>query len=169
MYATAQKEQFSLAYTHAVASTAGFGLGSFAVDDDSVDVLIAARGKIGQVRSPRLDLQLKCTQNLEQATDGENWKFQLSRKNYDDLRPTDLQVPRLLVVLRVPPNSDDWISHSPEQMVLRHCAFWRCLYGEPELAASQQSVVVTLPRQNVFDVVGLKGIVERIGQGVKAL
>ncbi len=42
-----QKEQFSNAYLQAVASVAGYSLYKPAVDDDSVDWGIAARGTIG--------------------------------------------------------------------------------------------------------------------------
>lgn len=168
MYATAQKEQFSLAYVHAVAAVAGFNVGRWEVDDDSADIQIKARGLVGGVRSPQLELQLKCTQNLE-GQDADNWRFVLNKKNYDDLRETDLHVPKLLVVLEVPPDTGDWMSHSAQEMALRRCAFWRCLYGEPPLPGGQQSKTVTLPRNNVFNPDGLIGIVDRIGQGVKAL
>lgn len=167
MYATAQKEQFSLAYVHAVASASGFNLGRFEVDDDSVDVVLKARGLVENVRSPHLELQLKCTQNLAEHDEG--WTFPLKRKNYEDLRPTDLHVPKLLVVLRVPSNPSDWITQSTEEMVLRHCAFWRCLYGEPAMPDEKKSITVTVPRKNVFNVAGLKEIIKRIGEGVKAL
>lgn len=163
MHATAQKEQFSLAYVHAVASTAGFALVHYAVDDDSIDVGITAKGLIGNVRSPQLNLQLKCT-----ATDsgsGNAIHLPIKRKNYEDLRHTDYHVQRLLVVVRVPKLDTDWITHSQKQMTLKHCAFWRSLHGEPPLVNDQQTVTVSVPRHNVFNVAGLREIVRRIGDG----
>jgi len=59
-----QKQQFSFAYVHAIASRAGFACERPGVDDDSVDLTIAARGWVHQqaiLRSPRLELQLKAT------------------------------------------------------------------------------------------------------------
>lgn len=163
MHATAQKEQFSLAYVHAVASTAGFALVHYVVDDDSIDVGITAKGLVGTVRSPQLNLQLKCT-----ATDdgrGNTLSLSIKRKNYEDLRHTDYHIQRLLVVLRVPALDSDWIAHSAEQMTLKHCAFWSSLSGQPPLPDAQQSVTVSVPRQNVFNVAGLRDIVRRIGAG----
>jgi hypothetical protein len=168
VFATAQKEQFSLAYVHAVAAVAGFNVGRWEVDDDSADMEIKAKGLIGAVRSPHIELQLKCTQNLE-VYDDANWKFNLKKKNYDDLRATDLHVPKLLVVLQVPVDTDEWVSHTVYEMSLRRCAFWRCLYGQPALPEGQLSKTVTVSRDNVFNPDGLIGIVDRIGQGIKAL
>lgn len=162
MYATAQKEQFSLAYVHAVASVAGFSLFSFNVDDDSIDIGIGATGYVGAVRSPRIELQLKCTELVE--GDDVSIKHKLKRKNYDDLRPTDLHVPRFLVVTRVPDDTSQWLTHTEEELVLRRCAYWVSLRGEPD--RDQQSITVTLPRNNVFDVAGLTRLVESVGKGV---
>ena len=61
MHPALQKEQFSLAYIRAVASTAGFGASQPTPDDDSVDLVIYSRNKMGAVKSPRLELQAKCT------------------------------------------------------------------------------------------------------------
>ncbi|MGB3655945.1 MAG: DUF4365 domain-containing protein [Rivularia sp. (in: cyanobacteria)] len=57
-----QKEQFSYAYLQAVTSVAGYSLYRPTVDDDSVDWGIAAKGIIGRIRAPRLELQLKSTE-----------------------------------------------------------------------------------------------------------
>jgi hypothetical protein len=69
----------------------------------------------------------------------------------------------------VPADPDEWIVHSPEELVLRHCAFWRSLYDQPDLPGDQASTTVTLPKDNLFNVEGLKEIVKRIGDGVKDL
>ena len=56
-----QKQEFSKAYVKAIAAAAGYATQEPTVDDDSVDLGVVARGGGGTVRSPRLDLQLKCT------------------------------------------------------------------------------------------------------------
>jgi Domain of unknown function (DUF4365) len=163
MYPTAQKEQYSLAYLHAVATVAGFTLLSPFVDDDSVDVTLQARGLIGQVRSPQVQLQLKCTKNLNgNAT---HWTFQLERKNYEELRPDDFQVPRILVILHVPPQPRDWLVPGDDHMRFHRRAYWTSLRGKAPLPEGQQSAMVHIPRANVFDVAGLTQIAARIGQG----
>src|SRR3954454_9711632 len=95
-----RKEQFSHAYVRAVASVAGYTVYKPEVDDDSVDLGLAAKGRGDTIRSPRLEMQLKCTaQNVVRTA---HVGFELNKKNYDDLRGSDLLVPRILVVVVVP-------------------------------------------------------------------
>ena len=44
-----------------MATVAGYTLYQPEVDDDSVDLGVAARGGNGTLRSPRLEIQVKCT------------------------------------------------------------------------------------------------------------
>ena len=56
--------------------------------------------------------------------------FDLKRKNYDDLIPTNHAVPRILIVVCIP---DDFANHArwtPEQISLRNCGYWKHLAGE---------------------------------------
>ena len=55
-----QKEQFSIAYVHAVAAVVGLKVFRSDVDDDSVDIGLGQTGGGGTICSPKLDLQLKC-------------------------------------------------------------------------------------------------------------
>lgn len=163
VHSSAQKEQFSLAYLHAVASVAGFNLGDFHVDDDSVDVILKAPGVIAGIRHLHLNVQLKCTQNL--AGDDEYWSFQLKRKNYEDLRCENVHVPAILVVLHVPRDVASWLVPGEDDMTLSRRAYWVSLTGRAPLPPDKQSVVVHVPRQNVFDVAGLHSIAKRLASG----
>jgi hypothetical protein len=102
---TAQKEQFRRAYVQAGAAAAGFAWSSPSVDDDSVDVTLAARSGSGTVRSPKLDLQLKCHAHAEFTQP--SFIFPLKVKNYDELRDTAVMVPRLLPVSIWTKDADD--------------------------------------------------------------
>lgn len=163
MHESAQKEQFSVAYVHAVASVSGFNLGRFQVDDDSVDVILKAPGEIAGIRQMHLNVQLKCTQNL--TGDNEHWSFRLKRKNYEDLRRENVHVPGILVVLHVPSDITSWLVSGDDDMTLSRRAYWASLRGREQLPPEQQSVVVHVPRLNVFDVAGLHSIAERIAAG----
>lgn len=56
-----QQEAFSRAYVRAVAAAAGFRVQDGPEpDDDSIDITISARGPGSTLRSPKVDLQLKC-------------------------------------------------------------------------------------------------------------
>lgn len=156
-----RKEQFSIAFVRAIASVAGYAVYKQEVDEDSVDIGIAARGGSGTVRSPRLELQLKCT---AQAVWRQNaLLFPLKKKNYDDLRGEDLLVPRILVVLCVPSQLDDWLTHSADALVLRYCAYWLSLRLFEE-RQNARSVTVALPQANAFNVVALHGMMQRIAR-----
>lgn len=147
-----QKEQFSIAYVRAVAAVAGVNIYRQELDDESVDIGFSARVVEGLAQRPRLEAQLKCTQNLTQI--GDNWRFPLSIGNYNDLRADGI-VPMILVVLRVPSISGDWLEQSPESLILRHAAFWVSLAGEPE-TSNTDNVTVSIPIANVFSVRALR-------------
>lgn len=153
------KEQFSVAYVTAVASVAGFSVDQPKRDLDSIDMVISGRSKTGKVRSPRLELQLKCTASSVVREDV--LKFPLKRKNFDDLIPTNVLVPRILVVVIVPEKPSDWLHQSEQELALRHCGYWVSLRGHPE-TENEASVTVDIPRNQVFSVSALLSIMARI-------
>jgi hypothetical protein len=113
MSPTTQKEQFSIAFVHAIATVAKVSATRPSVDDDSVDLYLSARGG----RSPMIGAQLKCTENETRLANG-HLTFSLPIKNYDDLR-RDTMVPRILIVVVVPQEPGDWLQQLPEKMVLQ--------------------------------------------------
>jgi hypothetical protein len=157
-----QKEQFSNAFVVAVAAAAGFVTGKWDVDDDSIDWQIAASGGRGTLRSPRLELQLKCTANPSIAEG--SIRFPLSAKNYEDLIPENLSVPRILVVVIVPTRVSDWFTLSDESLILRNCAYWASLRGLKP-SENEFSVTVDIPTVRRFDVSALRAMMERIRAG----
>ncbi|MCB9712725.1 MAG: DUF4365 domain-containing protein [Myxococcales bacterium] len=58
-----RKANFSHAYLDAIAASVGFSVERWTDDFDSIDVTIKVEhsGKVSAGRSPKLDLQLKCT------------------------------------------------------------------------------------------------------------
>lgn len=156
-----QKEQFSRAYVRAVAAAAAFAAEEPKVDDDSVDMQVCARGGEGTTRSPRLEIQVKCTSG--DILGDEHLTFFLKKKNYDDLRATTL-VPRCLVVVVVPEDVNLWLAHSEAELLVRHCGYWSALRGLPP-TDNTSGMTVKIPRANLFDVEQLKAIMTRIGSG----
>ena len=120
--------QFSIAYVQAVASVAGFFVqhADRGFDKDGIDVTVLRRGALGLITSTRLDLQIKSYSGEAQ---GDPWPYDLDVKAYSELIAATYQVPRLLVVVRVPADVGDWISHGEEQLVLRRCGYWLSLRG----------------------------------------
>ena len=105
-------------------------------------------------------MQIKCT--AEEIVRGEQVFFALKRKNYDDLRLSaeSLLVPRILVVVGVPDSESEWLQQTEEEMSMRRCAYWMSLRDLPE-TGNPAGVTVRMPRSNLFDVVNLRGLMER--------
>jgi hypothetical protein len=161
MHHTAQKEQFSIAYVRAVAALAGYSVYVPSVDNESVDIGISS-GDDGKVRSPRLELQVKCT---AMASLGEDiLRFEVKKKNYDDLRHTNLLVPRALIVVVVPERLSDWSVHTEEALVLRRCGYWVSIFGHPSCTNSR-SVTLSIPRRQIFSPFSLRYVMSLIAEG----
>jgi hypothetical protein len=154
-----QKQQLSVAYVHAVAASAGFACQATIVDDDSVDVTIAAKGRVHEqsvLLSPRLEVQLKASS--QDILRDDHVAFPLPVKNYEELR-CDTMVPRLLVVFVLPDEPRDWLEQSEDQMITRRCAYWRSLLGSPD-TKNKETVTVHLPRTNCLTVESLRSMME---------
>ena len=97
---------------------------------------------------------------------GDHLAYPITRKNYDDLRHTDHQVPRLLVVVSVPEDLATWLSHTDENLVLCHCGYWLSLYGQPafDSVAKEPRKTVHVPRSQPFTAPALVEIMGRIGR-----
>lgn len=162
MNMNSKKEQFSVAYVLAVAAVAGYAWYKPSVDDDSVDLGLAKKGGGTSVRSPRLELQLKCSAQpiLAEPT----FAFSLKKKNYDELRDDRFLVPRVLVVVVVPDAATDWLTQNETELAMRRCGYWFSLRGMPD-RANMVSVTLQMQRMQSFSVESLSAIMERIGQG----
>lgn len=163
LYATHRQETFSDALVRAVIAGAELRYQPGAQpDDDSVDFTICGRGPAGTLRSPKLDIQLKCQMGSPPTKDP--WPFVLSLKNYDDLRPTDVHIPRILVVVVVPTDVGQWIEQDTQRLLLRHCAWWVSLRGMPAVSNTSR-VTIPLPIGQEFNVPALHDLFQRVGGG----
>lgn len=141
MHITARKERFNRAYVSALAAQAGINSATPEVDNDSIDITFIGRDFPGPIRDPQISFQLKCTH--QDLRVGDNIRFSLSRKNYDDLREVRLSIPRYLAVLEVPESCDNWSHHIDEGMLLRSRCYWASLKKLP--AVEQESITVSVP------------------------
>ncbi|MEH2420354.1 MAG: DUF4365 domain-containing protein [Nostoc sp.] len=164
MHITQRQEQFGNAYIGAVAAVAGYTLYPLPVDDDSIDLGIAAKGAIGTIRSPHLELQLKAPfkRNVVGAT---SMSYPLKKKNYDDLRYTNVYVPRILVVVVLADDLNSWLYQCEEELVIKHCAYWTSLRGEKELPIGQETKSVRLSKDKIFNVETLQKLMDIISNG----
>ena len=148
-----------MAYAHAVAARAGYLTAVYDLDRDGIDLRIQAGGAM----RPALELQLKATINLGDPKDG-TFQFRLPSRNHNLLCfPT--QTPRLLVVLDLPRDQQQWMSVTSSELIIRHRAYWANLSGRAE-TQNDSSITVPIPTQNVFNVPNLQALMEqsRIGR-----
>jgi hypothetical protein len=161
MYRNFHQEAFSRAYIRAVAAAAGFKYSDGpAPDDDHVDATVTSRGPMGVVRSPKLDIQVKCKLG---SPEGDPISYALDVDDYEGLRHVDYGSPRVLVVVFVPRDIALWTGHSEDGLMLRYCGYRASLRGCPE-TGNQNTVTVHLPRKNTFGVEGLTELMARVGR-----
>jgi hypothetical protein len=156
-----RQEALSRAYVRAVAALAG-AICSEPDQDFGIDLclrFVRQRGQRYADASGQVDLQVKSTKRA--AVGAAEVFYDLDVKNYDDLREPGDNCPRLLVVLVLPEDEVQWLSQSPEELVLRHCAYWVSLEGAPPTTATT-TVRIAIPRGNVFSVEAVQTMLERL-------
>ncbi len=154
-----RKEALSRAYVHAIAFRAGYDTSKYKLDQDGVDLRIQASGFM----RPALELQLKATTLLKPPVGG-LFRFPLKIRNYKLLR-IETQTPRLLVVLNLPTDEDNWVTITEDELVLRRAAYWVNLRGFEEVS-NQATVTVSIPKKNLFDIEGLQKLMEQSRRGI---
>jgi len=153
-----QQEALSRVYARAVAARAGYTTADHDFDRDGIDLRIQAGGAM----RPALELQLKATTNLGQRR-GRYYHFPLKVRNYDCLRE-DTQTPRILVVLALPKNQDQWMTITEEELVLRGQAFWLNLRGSEE-TTNRSTTTVKIPCKNRFHAESLHVLMQQSREG----
>lgn len=162
------KEQFSAAYVRTLAAVCGLSVARPDPDLDSEDLILSGRLLNTRIRSPKLAVQLKCSSNL--TKDGSNLAYALKVKNYDDLRPTNLAVPRILAVVEVPSGDDTqyWLHHREDRLCLLHAAYWLCLFGYDPVG-NQTTITVKIPLTQRLTAPVLLEMIEKLGRGERRL
>ena len=144
MVHTQRMEQYSLVYIRAVAILASYHVGRPEVDDDSIDGYFVSR----EGSRPRIEFQAKAMPGDRLPDNDIYFSFDLKIKNYNDLRAESI-VPRLLIVVLVPKDCNDWARHDESELVLRRCGYWVSLLGRPE-TNNTTTVRVQIPRANIL-------------------
>ena len=152
-----RKAELSFAYLTAVCAMAGYTCQRGPTpDEDSIDATVRTRGS----KRPVFDVQLKATSSPIRRPNG--LRFNLKRKNYDDLR-TDRTLEIILVVLELPTDPDEWLECDDEQLVMRRCAWWEWLSGFPEI--DTDSRVIVIPESQRFNLESMSSLMDKIRQG----
>jgi hypothetical protein len=154
-------EQLSRAYAQAVAAMAGCTCARPETDYGS-DLTLRRIERVGDAFMPvgrNLDIQLKSTTNATLAAD--EVIYDLDVRAYNLLRRSTRRAPIYLVLLVLPPDQTEWLSHSEDRLELRRCAYWFSLRGF-QAVPNTSTVRVRIPRQNQFTPAALVRIIEAI-------
>lgn len=158
MVDTNMMERFSLAYLEAVASQAGCWIADPRIDRNSVDGVLM--GEVNGLPSA-FGFQAKATS--QDVLREDHISFRLPMRDYNHLRlPARFQ--RILIVLRMPDETDEWLNQTDEELCMRHCAYWRSLRDEPEVP-NTSSVSIHVPLANMFNSGSLAGLMDRAARG----
>lgn len=156
----------SYAYLHAVAARAGAVCTPGERDEDNkgIDATVRIFGPFPNAtyrNSIMLDVQLKAT--VETPTDrGTHLSyFVRGKERYEKLCEPCEAVPCLLVVLFLPNDEEQWMAHSPEELILRRCAYWESLRGAPA-STNKSGQTVYLPKRQRLTPQSLLKIAARI-------
>lgn len=148
--------ELSYAYLHAVAAKAGVEC-SYAgrlSDKAGVDALICARKDVLPPDAccgleVNIKIQLKATMHKPSET-LTHLSYNLKDiKQYDMLRASGCDVPRLLVVFFLPQENKLWLKQNHKLLLLRKSAYWMSLIGAPE-SHNSTSQVINIPKRNLL-------------------
>src|SRR5690606_27332397 len=91
------------------------------------------------------------------------FSYPLAIKNYNELRDTSCSPLKLLVVLFLPKEHEQWLEVSDAQLIARRCAYWYGLHGAPE-SSNTTSQTIHIPRANVLTPQGLLVVAEKFAR-----
>ena len=149
------ESELSYAYLHAVASNIGAScfVSSRSLDGNGIDASITAWGpfpKGGYLEEITIHIQLKATIVVPVEQNGYFSYFLKGINRYEDLRADTISVPRILVVLFLPDNANDWLNVSPEELILKKCAYWISLRGS-DASTNKNGETVYLPKTQIMN------------------
>jgi len=162
------ESELSYAYLHAVASHAGMNckVGNRHDDNAGIDASLTAWGPFSPTcytTEVDLKIQLKSTISPPTIKNGKISYFLKGKDQYDNLRAQTLSVPRFLVVLFLPREANEWLTHTTEQLILKKCAYWVSLRGAPE-TTNDTGVTIHIPLEQTFSTDNIKHLVARLAQ-----
>ncbi|HLY00917.1 MAG TPA: DUF4365 domain-containing protein [Candidatus Cybelea sp.] len=153
----ARKELFSFAYMAAIAAAAGCELVTMKMDYDSIDgLVVSSAGK-----RPVLCVQLKATS--QRCVENGRVSFPLSIKNYDDLRTEQRGLSAILVILHLPEDRERWLTHEPDQLLMRNNAYYLNLRGK-EAVDNKESVTVHIPVDQRLTSASLQNLLDHVAE-----
>ena len=108
-------------------------------------------------------MQLKATIHEQTLKDGKLSYFLDGVERYNKLRKETVTPPRILVVLFLPSDCDEWLRWSKDELAMRKCAWWVSLRGAAA-TDNETGQTVYLPEDQPFHSDGLREIMTRLSR-----
>lgn len=162
------ESELSYAYVHAVASRIGAACLPLSRhhDNSGIDAQITSWGPFsagGYLKEVDVRVQLKATIATPSASRGYISYFVNGVDRYDDLRTEAQAIPRILVVLFLAPDENEWLDHTPETLMLKRCAYWVSLRTAPA-TQNGSGQTVYIPESQHFSPSELKALFDRLAK-----
>lgn len=154
---TEMMESFQEAYVRGVAAAAGCVVYGKPEIDEGVDIVLTHRADIHLIgdKTAHLEIQMKSSADGP-IENGEYISATLRRSRYDDFRAENITVNKIVVILHMPENQEEWVTLGDTALSLHHLAYWVNLQGLPAIAdPEQKSITVRAPTSQYFDDVAL--------------
>ena len=160
------KEGISKAYVKAICNSAGYSLSIDEKDfgDDITIKEIECRGTGKTCPSGHcIALQIKSTTINHIRDDGNFITYDLRNKNYNDLiNNLDTATKKILIVLVLPINKNEWVSQNIESLIIKKCAYWIYLGGRGSVADNNNTTAIKIPKENIFSEESINEIIRKI-------
>jgi hypothetical protein len=167
------ESELSYAYLHAVCSRAGMTCKPAVrtEDNNGIDAQITCYGPFPaeEVDEERdIKIQLKATTHSPGSASTHVTYTLRDIGLYDELRKHRKATLYFLVVLFLPENRDEWLIHTPQELVLKKCAYWVNLTGAPT-TTNTTGINIKIPINQEFNPKNLLNIFHKIASGEKFL
>ena len=161
------ESELSYAYLHAVTSKLGGACSAASRHEDNagVDASVTIFGPFSgsYIQEVDIKVQLKATIQDPILKDG-HYSYSLKGINrYNELRAETHSTPRILVVLFLPTDEDQWLVFSESELTLKRCSYWVSLRGAPS-STNSTSQTIYIPQPQTFDPANLKSIATRVAE-----
>lgn len=162
------ESELSYAYLHAVAAhaRAGCHTANRASDGNGIDATLTSWGPFpdgGVLEEVDLKVQLKATSAEPIVKDGHISYFLKGVNRFDDLRSNVLAVHRILVVMFLPANTDEWLTISDDELSMKKCAYWVSLRGAAA-TTNERGATIYIPQAQIFNTPNLMGIFGKLSR-----
>jgi hypothetical protein len=160
-----------MAYVSAIVAKAGYGI-QFLHRQYKVDGTIFEVSKVnGKYRNSGYSIQFELKSSIDFEIRDGKVKYDLDAGNYNQLvsLTQDPNVaPQILILFCMPEDSEDWMSVTPEELVLRKCCFYNQFNGAREVQ-NMRTKTIEIPISQQFNMDSLDGFFAKLHRGERKL